>query len=63
MLDQLSWNRTSALMAMTAQINAKKGKTFSPADFNPYLHGSKAGAPDVSTKEAILDLAEKFKKI
>jgi hypothetical protein len=38
MRERMEWNRTSALMALLCNINAdpKKGKTFCPADFNPY---------------------------
>ena len=37
--DRMEWNRVSALMALLCNINSdpKKGKTFSPADFNPYF--------------------------
>jgi len=37
--DRMEWNRTAALMALLCNINSdpKKGKTFRPADFNPYL--------------------------
>jgi hypothetical protein len=37
--DRMEWNRISALMALLCNINKdpKKGKTFYPADFNPYF--------------------------
>jgi hypothetical protein len=62
--DEANWNRTASMMAMTAQMNAKKGKTFSPADFHPYLKasGGSKGTYDTSTKEGIMALAEKLKK-
>jgi hypothetical protein len=37
--DRMEWNRVSALMALLCNINSdpKRGKTFHPADFNPYF--------------------------
>jgi len=39
MRDKMEWNRISALMALLCNINSdpKKGKTFYPIDFNPYM--------------------------
>ena len=39
MRDRMEWNRVSSLMALLCNINSdpKKGKTFCPADFNPYV--------------------------
>jgi hypothetical protein len=41
--DKLAWNRTSSLMALMANCNLdpKKGRTVSPADYNPYLQGQR----------------------
>ncbi len=41
--DRMEWNRVSALMALLCNINSdpKKGKTFYPADFNPYMKNAK----------------------
>lgn len=62
-IDQANWNRTSSHMALFAQANSKKGANFSPADFNPYLAKSKSGGYEISTRQDVLDLAEKFMKI
>jgi len=34
--DILMWNHTSSIMALTANVNSAKGKSFEPAKFNPY---------------------------
>lgn len=47
--DELMWNHTASLMTMTANINAPKGKTFKPQQFNPY---SKQEEAQVSKKKA-----------
>jgi hypothetical protein len=62
-LDEVNWQRTSSQMALFAQANAKKGARFSPADFNPYLHNSKRGQYEISTRDDVMKLAEKFKKL
>jgi len=63
--DEMMWNHTSSLLSMTAQVNAKKGKTFSPADFHPYISEKrkKQSEYDVSSKEGIMNLAERFRTI
>jgi len=61
--DEMNWNRTASLMSILAQVNAKKGKTFSPADFHPYLKGGAKDGYKIETKEDVYALAEKFKKI
>lgn len=50
-------------MSILAQVNAKKGKIFSPADFHPYLKGGVKDGYKIETKEDVYALAEKFKKI
>jgi len=60
--DECNWNRTASIMALTAQMNAKKGKSFSPADFHPYISNKGQNTYDTSTKEGIMEFAEQLKK-
>ena len=55
--------RTSSQMALFAQANSKRGRTFSPADFNPYLAKSRGNEYGISSRDDVLKLAEKFKKL
>ena len=51
------WNRTAALMALTANINRdpKKTRPFKPSDFNPYeaKNESVAKMKDLSVLKAV----------
>lgn len=59
--DEAKWFHTSSLMALMANVNAKKGKSFSPADFNPYLKSMQQH--DISTREKVLEFADKMKSL
>ena len=56
--DELSWNHTSASMSLLANINASKGKKFTPEDFHPYMQANK---PKPS-KELAKELYENFSR-
>lgn len=56
-VDELSWNRTSAQMSLLANINSPKGKSFKPADFHPYMKVKEA-----VTKNVAKELYEQFKQ-
>jgi hypothetical protein len=62
-VDEANWMRTSSQMALFAQANSKRGRTFSPADFNPYLAKSRGNEYGISSRDDVLKLAEKFKKL
>lgn len=53
-----SWDHTSSLMALLANINSGKGKTYNPSDFHP-IDGVKKG---VQSKEEALELMKKMSK-
>ena len=52
--DRMEWNRVSALMALLCNINSdpKKGKTFCPADFNPYFSKKQKHQNAIEVKDA-----------
>jgi len=52
--DRMEWNRVSALMALLCNINSdpKKGKTFCPADFNPYFSKKRKRQNAIEVKDA-----------
>jgi hypothetical protein len=52
--DRMEWNRVSALMALLCNINSdpKKGKTFHPADFNPYFSKKRKRQNAIEVKDA-----------
>ena len=50
--DSLQWNHTSASMSLFANANSAKGKSFKPADFNPY--NAKGRDKEIRTKEEAL---------
>lgn len=58
--DEVLWNHTSSMMALTANINSKK--KVKPQDFNPY-HKKKVKSEMPKTKEEILGIIEKNKYI
>jgi hypothetical protein len=57
-----AWNHTSSMMALMANVNRdpKKGRAFTPADFNPFFE--KTSRPDVIvvTKENVSLLKQAF---
>ena len=53
---------TSSLMALTANINAAKGKKYSPDDFNPYVTTAQENE-GIDTKSDVLELMERVKKL
>ncbi len=59
------WNHTSALLAMTANVNRdpKKSRAFKPADFHPYMGsaGRKSGTPLKAGNIGILKMFVKKK--
>lgn len=57
--DEVAWNHTASLMALFANSKARKGKSFSPEQFHPYL---KAVDDTPKTKEDVDALIEKMKK-
>jgi hypothetical protein len=61
--DEMAWNHTSSVMSLLAQVNASKGKVFTPADFHPYLKQKPKKGIDTSTKEGVMILAERMKNI
>jgi len=56
------WNHTSSILALVANVNRdpKKGRAFTPADFNPFFE--KTSRPDVIvvTKENVSYLKQAF---
>lgn len=52
------WDHTSSIMALLANVNAGKGKTYSPSDFHP-IDGVKKG---VQSKDEALDLMRKMRQ-
>tara|TARA_R100000900_G_scaffold47912_1_gene38636 strand:- start:757 stop:981 length:225 start_codon:yes stop_codon:yes gene_type:complete len=52
------WDHTSSMMALLANINSTKGKTFRPDDFHPFLGKSNQG---VQSKEEAFALLEKMR--
>ncbi len=51
-----NWSHTSALLAMTANVNRdpKKSRTFKLADFNPYASRAKTGVRITKSNIGIL---------
>ena len=50
-LQERSWERTSSIMALVANVNrGKNSKSYKPADFNPY---AKQRAPDLPSTEQL----------
>ena len=60
--DRLLWNHTSALMSLYANSKARKGKSFSSEDFNPYLHHDKEDRKP-KTRDDVMALAEQMKSL
>jgi len=52
--DKTEWNRISALMALLCNINRdpKRTKSFSPADFNPYMQKQAARQNVIEVKDS-----------
>lgn len=59
---EVEWMHTSSLMALTANINAAKGKKYSPDDFNPYISTAQENE-GIETKSDVLDLFDRAKKL
>jgi len=56
--DRLAWNHTASIMSLVANVNSAKGKTFEPAQFNPYSKMDVKKGQKATPK----DLLEQFKK-
>jgi hypothetical protein len=56
--DELQWNHTSASMCLLANVNASKGKSYKPQDFNPY---EQMKVKEGATKQQAKELYETFK--
>lgn len=53
------WDRTSSVLALLANVNSGKGKSFSPKDFHPLMDVSSGGK--VTTSEERDALMEQLK--
>jgi len=60
--DRARWRHTSALMALTANVNLdpKKGRPFEPADFDPHSSESNEDVIEV-TPETVQEFKRAFK--
>lgn len=58
----VAWTHTSSLMALQANMNAAKGKRYSPDDFNPYVTIAQENE-GIETKQDVLDLFERAKNM
>jgi hypothetical protein len=47
-------------MAMTANVNSAKGKTFQPDDFHPFARKSNQGVKSKEEAQALLEKMRKF---
>lgn len=59
---EVQWTHTSSLMALHANMNAQKGKKFSPDDFNPYVKTATENE-GIDTKSDVLDLMRRVNKL
>ena len=62
--DRARWRHTSALMALTANVNRdpKKGRPFEPADFDPHSNDEKASEDVIEvTPETVQEFKRAFK--
>lgn len=59
---EIEWMHTSSLMALHANMNAAKGKKYSPDDFNPYVTTAQENE-GIETKSDVIDLMERVKKL
>lgn len=55
-----AWDHTASLMAMTANVNSAKGKTFQPDDFHPFAKKSNQGVKSKEEAQALLEKMRKF---
>lgn len=55
------WDRTASVMALFANANSAKGKTYSVDDFHPFA-ALKRNQGQVSSKAEATDLLEKMRK-
>jgi hypothetical protein len=53
------WDHTASIMALIANVNSAKGKTFGPDEFHPFAKKSNQA---VSSKEEAAALLEKMRK-
>ena len=58
--DRLMWNHTASMMSLYANSKARKGKTFAPADFNPYDSAARENSKP-KTKDDVIDLVKTMK--
>lgn len=58
--DRLMWNHTASMMSLYANSKARKGKSFTPADFNPYVAMENENSKP-QTKDDVMDLVETMK--
>ncbi len=59
---EIQWTHTSSLMALHANMNASKGKKYSPDDFNPYVTVAQENE-GIDTKSDVLELMERVKNL
>jgi len=62
--DRARWRHTSALMAMTANVNRdpKKGRPFEPADFDPHSNDENLREDVIEvTPETVSEFKKAFK--
>jgi len=59
---EIEWMHTSSLMALHANMNAAKGKKYSPDDFNPYVTVASENE-GIETKSDVIDLMERVKNL
>lgn len=55
-----SWDHTASIMAMIANVNSTKGKTFQPDDFHPFSRKSNQGVRSKEEAHALLEKMRKF---
>ena len=60
--DRARWRHTSALMALTANVNRdpKKGKPFEPSDFDPHSNETSEDVIEV-TPETVSEFKKAFR--
>lgn len=56
--EEREWMRHAVMMSLHANMNAPKGKRFSPDDFNPFSKKAKGQTP--KNKEKVIDLKERI---
>lgn len=59
--EELEWGRQSVMMSLHANMNAPKGKQYTPTDFNPFTKAN-SDKDQLSSKEQVAALADKLRK-